>query len=46
MNGIIINEKITTLYCRISREDELITDSSSIETQKVYLSRYANSNKF
>jgi len=38
--------KITALYCRISREDELLQESSSIETQKVYLSRYANSNKF
>ena len=38
--------KITALYCRISREDELIQESSSIETQKAYLSRYANSNKF
>ncbi len=35
-------EKITALYCRISREDELNTVSSSIETQKVYLKRYAN----
>lgn len=38
--------KITALYCRISREDELIQESSSIETQKAYLNRYANSNKF
>lgn len=35
-------KKITALYCRISREDELIKDSSSIETQKTYLTRYAN----
>lgn len=35
-------EKITALYCRISREDELNTVSSSIETQKAYLKRYAN----
>jgi DNA invertase Pin-like site-specific DNA recombinase/uncharacterized protein YlaI len=38
--------KITALYCRISREDELITESSSIETQKAYLKRYANQNKY
>jgi site-specific DNA recombinase len=38
--------KITALYCRISREDELIKESSSIETQKAYLKRYANQNKY
>jgi site-specific DNA recombinase len=38
--------KITALYCRISREDELIKESSSIETQKAYLNRYANQNKY
>jgi DNA invertase Pin-like site-specific DNA recombinase len=37
--------KMTALYCRISREDELSDISSSIETQKAYLSRYANQNK-
>jgi len=35
-------DKITALYCRISREDELNNISSSIETQKAYLKRYAN----
>jgi site-specific DNA recombinase len=40
------NIKITALYCRISREDELVDVSSSIETQKAYLNRYANQNKF
>ncbi|MFA5289904.1 MAG: recombinase family protein [Candidatus Izemoplasmatales bacterium] len=38
--------KITALYCRISREDELTGVSSSIETQKAYLRRYANLNKY
>jgi DNA invertase Pin-like site-specific DNA recombinase len=38
--------KITALYCRISREDELIKESSSIETQKAYLKRHANQNKY
>jgi len=38
-------EKITALYCRISREDELNTISSSIETQKAYLKRYANQHR-
>lgn len=37
--------KITALFCRISREDELSDISSSIETQKSYLKRYANQNK-
>ncbi len=37
--------KITALYCRISREGELIQESPSIETQKAYLSRYASTNK-
>jgi DNA invertase Pin-like site-specific DNA recombinase len=46
LNGIDMNKIITALYCRISREDELITDSSSIETQKAYLTRYANQNKY
>lgn len=39
------NNKKTALYCRISREDELVDISSSIDTQKVYLKRYANQNK-
>jgi len=38
--------KITALYCRISREDEMTDVSSSIETQKAYLKRYANQNKY
>ena len=42
---IMKENNITALYCRISREDELISESSSIETQKAYLSRYSNSNK-
>jgi DNA invertase Pin-like site-specific DNA recombinase len=46
LNGIIMKKKITALYCRISREDEQITDSSSIETQKAYLTRFANKNKY
>jgi len=38
--------KITALYCRISREDEMTDVSSSIETQKTFLKRYANQNKY
>ncbi len=37
--------KITALYCRISREDEQADISSSIETQKSYLKRYANEHR-
>jgi DNA invertase Pin-like site-specific DNA recombinase len=35
------DKKITALYCRLSREDERADFSSSIETQKKYLSRQA-----
>lgn len=45
-SGNVMNNKITALYCRISREDELADVSSSVETQKIYLTRYANQNKF
>jgi DNA invertase Pin-like site-specific DNA recombinase len=41
-----MNKNLTALYCRISREDELIQESSSIETQIVYLSRYVNKNEY
>ena len=33
--------KITALYCRLSRDDELYGDSSSIQTQKAMLLSYA-----
>lgn len=34
-------EKITALYCRLSRDDELQGDSNSIVNQKAILSKYA-----
>ena len=37
--------KITALYCRLSREDEKVEISGSIETQKEYIKRYARDNK-
>ena len=37
--------KLTALYCRLSREDEKVEISGSIETQKEYLKRYARDNK-
>jgi site-specific DNA recombinase len=43
--AIMEREKTTALYCRISREDELNCVSSSIETQKTFLKRYANQHR-
>lgn len=40
------NEKITALYCRLSRDDELDGESNSILTQKKILQRYADENGF
>lgn len=45
LGAIMEREKITALYCRISREDELNSVSSSIETQKTFLKRYANQHR-
>ncbi|MCD8214573.1 MAG: recombinase family protein [Clostridiales bacterium] len=38
--------KITALYCRLSRDDEYSGDSMSIQTQKSMLKRYAEENGF
>lgn len=38
--------KITALYCRLSRDDELQGDSNSIVNQKAILSKYAKDNGF
>ena len=38
--------KITALYCRLSRDDELTGDSNSIVNQKAILSKYAKVNGF
>ena len=40
------SEKITALYCRLSRDDELAGDSNSIVNQKAILSKYAEENGF
>ena len=40
-NKNIGGEKITALYCRLSRDDELSGDSNSIVHQKEILSAYA-----
>ena len=36
--------KITALYCRLSRDDEFNGDSVSIQTQKAMLKQYADEN--
>ena len=36
--------KITALYCRLSRDDEYNGDSMSIQTQKAMLQHYADEN--
>ena len=38
------NEKITALYCRLSRDDEQLRESNSIKNQKSILSKYAKDN--
>ena len=40
------NEKITALYCRLSRDDEQLVESNSIKNQKSILSKYAKDNHF
>ena len=39
-------KKITALYCRLSQEDELKSDSNSIQNQKAILEKYAKDNGF
>ena len=39
-------DKITALYCRLSRDDEYSGDSMSIQTQKTMLAQYAKDNGF
>lgn len=40
------DNKLTALYCRLSRDDELAGDSNSIVNQKAILSKYAKENHF
>ena len=40
------SDKITALYCRLSRDDELQGDSNSIKNQKAILQKYADDNGF
>lgn len=40
------NQKITALYCRLSRDDEQEGESNSIQNQKMILQKYAVENSF
>ena len=40
------SDKITAIYCRLSREDEMANESNSIVNQKSILSRYAHDQGF
>ena len=40
------NDKVTALYCRLSRDDELQGDSNSIKNQKSILQKYADDSGF
>ena len=40
------SDKITALYCRLSRDDEMAGESNSITNQKSILSKYAKENNF
>ena len=40
------SEKITAIYCRLSREDELANESNFISNQKSILNRYAHDQGF
>ena len=40
------SEKITALYCRLSRDDMLQGESNSITNQKSIVSKYAKDNGF
>ena len=40
------SEKITAIYCRLSREDELANESNSISNQRAILEKYARDQGF
>ena len=40
------NDRITALYCRLSRDDEQLGEINSITNQKSILSKYAENNNF
>ena len=45
-NIAALDNKITALYCRLSRDDELQGDSNSIKNQKSILQKYADDQGF
>lgn len=45
-SSAVKEDKITALYCRLSRDDELQGDSNSIKNQKAILQKYADDNGF
>ena len=46
LTSMLLSSKITALYCRLSRDDELHGDSNSIRNQKAILQKYADDNGF
>lgn len=46
VNMLQPNQKVTALYCRLSRDDNLEGDSNSIQNQKRILEAYAKQNGF
>ncbi len=40
------SDKITAIYCRLSRDDDLMGESNSILNQKAILKKYAQEQKF
>ena len=40
------SDKITALYCRLSRDDELQGESNSVTNQRSILEKYAKDNNF
>ncbi len=46
LNNLDAQDKITALYCRLSRDDELQGDSYSIRNQKEILQKFAVTNGF
>ena len=45
-SSAVKEDRITALYCRLSRDDELQGDSNSIKNQKAILQKYADDNGF
>ena len=42
----MFTDKITALYCRLSNDDDLQSESNSITNQKIILKKYADENGF